>query len=200
MSARLQTLAESLAASLGDALLSSTIALNELTITVAAARWREVAFRLRDQQGFEQLTDLCGVDYSTYGNGRWQGRRFCVVTHLLSVQHNLRLRVKVFAEEDALPQVDSVVEVWSVANWFERETFDLFGILFAGHPDLRRLLTDYGFIGHPFRKEFPVNGNVEMRYDEQKKRVVYEPSQHVLRNNVPRIVRVENYGDSESHG
>lgn len=200
MSARLQALSENLTQSLGEALVSSVIALNELTITVAASRWREVAYRLRDQQGFEQLIDLCGVDYSTYGNGRWQGRRFCVVSHLLSVQHNLRLRVKVFVEDDALPQVDSVVEVWNVANWFEREAFDLFGILFSGHPDLRRLLTDYGFIGHPFRKEFPVNGNVEMRYDAEKKRVVYEPSQHVLRNNVPRIVRTENYGDTEIHG
>jgi NADH-quinone oxidoreductase subunit C len=200
MSTRLHHLSETLAAALGDALVDSRLALGELTITVAPGRWLDVAYSLRDQYGFEQLIDLCGVDYSTYGDGRWKGQRYCVVTHLLSVQHNLRLRVKVFAAEDAMPQVDSVVDVWNVANWFERETFDLYGILFAGHPDLRRLLTDYGFIGHPFRKDFPVNGNVEMRYDEQKKRVVYEPSQHVLRNNVPRIVRSENYGDTEIHG
>lgn len=200
MSARLKSLSESLGAALGEALLENSIALNELSITVAAERWREVAYSLRDQFGFEQLIDLCGMDYSTYGDGRWTGRRFAAVTHLLSVQHNLRVRVKVFAQDDSMPQVDSVVDVWNCANWFEREAFDLFGILFVGHPDLRRLLTDYGFIGHPFRKDFPVNGNVEMRYDADKKRVVYEPSTHVLRNNVPRIVRSENYGDTEIHG
>jgi len=155
-----------------------------------------VARTLRDhpELHFEQLTDLCGVDYSTYGDGRWQGSRFCAVTHLLSVSNNCRLRVKVFASDDDFPVVDSVSEIWPGANWFEREAFDLFGIIFAGHPDLRRILSDYGFIGHPFRKDFPISGNVEMRYDPEQRRVIYQPVSIEPRELTPRIVREENYG------
>ena len=198
MSSSLDTLSQTLADALGGALVSQTISLNELTITVHAGQWLSVAQRLRDTLKFEQLIDLCGMDYATY-NG-WTGRRFCVVTHLLSVTHNQRLRIKVFAEDDQQPLVDSVVSVWPVANWFEREAFDLFGIVFNGHPDLRRILTDYGFVGHPFRKDFPISGNVEMRYDPALGRVVYQPVSILPREIVPRTIRPENYGDTERHG
>ncbi len=198
MSSALESLAQSLSEVLGEALQSHVIQLDELTLTVAADQWREAARRLRDAAGFEQLIDLCGVDYATYTG--WSGRRFCAVVHLLSVRHNQRVRVKIFAQNDDLPLLDSVVSVWPVANWFEREAFDLFGIVFQGHPDLRRILTDYGFVGHPFRKDFPISGHVEMRYDPQRKRVVYQPITIPPREVTPRTLRPEHYGDTERHG
>lgn len=171
-------------------------ALGELTLVVRSEDYQEVATRLRDDPtlGFEQLMDLCGVDYSEYGNATWEGPRFAVVSHLLSVKHNWRLRLKVFAPEDSYPLVASVTPIWNSANWYEREAFDLFGILFDGHEDLRRILTDYGFIGHPFRKDFPVSGNVEMRYDPDQKRVIYQPVTIETREVTPRVIREESYG------
>ncbi len=171
-------------------------ALGELTLVVRSEYYQEVATTLRDDPtlGFEQLMDLCGVDYSEYGNATWEGPRFAVVCHLLSVQHNWRLRLKVFAPEDSYPLVASVTPIWNSANWYEREAFDLFGILFDGHEDLRRILTDYGFIGHPFRKDFPVSGNVEMRYDPDQKRVIYQPVTIETREVTPRVIREESYG------
>ena len=168
----------------------------ELTVTVPAASYPDVARVLRDDPGlhFEQLIDLCGVDYSDYGNRPWDGPRYCVVVHLLSVKHNWRVRLKVFAPDDEMPLVASVNEVWSAANWFEREAFDLYGIVFEGHLDLRRILTDYGFIGHPMRKDFPTTGHVEMRYDAEKKRVIYQPVTIEPREIVPRVVREDQYG------
>jgi len=164
----------------------------EVTMEVERDALLQTARLLRDDPAFkfEQLIDLCGVDYSEYGvpESQWQGKRFAVVYHLLSVTHNRRLRLKVFVNESNLV-VPSVIPIWSCANWFEREAFDLFGILFDGHPDLRRLLTDYGFIGHPFRKDFPLSGHVEMRYDPNKKRVVYEPVSIEPRINVPKVIR-----------
>ncbi len=185
-----QDLAASLQERFGDALAGCRVAVGEVTVDVRREKLLEVCAALRDEPvfGFEQLIDLCGVDYLEYGEGSWQGPRFAVVYHLLSVQNNQRLRLKVFLGED-LPRLDSVIGIWAVANWFEREAFDLFGILFDGHPDLRRLLTDYGFIGHPFRKDFPLIGNVEMRYDPQKQRVVYEPVSIEPRILVPRVIR-----------
>jgi NADH-quinone oxidoreductase subunit C len=151
---------------------------------------------LRDAPGcrFEQLIDLCGVDYSSYRDQVWEGDRFCVVTHLLSISLNQRVRLKVFAPNEDLPIVDSLIGLWASANWFEREAFDLYGIVFEGHPDLRRILTDYGFIGHPFRKDFPLSGHVEMRYDEEQKRVVYQPVTIEPREITPHIIREDNYG------
>ena len=171
-------------------------ALGELTLVVRSENYQEVATTLRDDPtlNFEQLMDLCGVDYSEYGNATWEGPRFAVVSHLLSVKHNWRLRLKVFAPEDSYPLVTSVTPIWNSANWFEREAFDLFGILFDGHDDLRRILTDYGFIGHPFRKDFPVSGNVEMRYDPDQKRVIYQPVTIETREVTPRVIREESYG------
>ncbi|MBU3600546.1 NADH-quinone oxidoreductase subunit C [Polynucleobacter sp. 30F-ANTBAC] len=171
-------------------------ALGELTLVVRSEDYLEVAKTLRDEPslGFEQLIDLCGVDYSDYDNATWEGPRFAVVSHLLSVQHNWRLRLRVFAPEDGYPLVASVTPIWNSANWFEREAFDLFGILFDGHDDLRRILTDYGFIGHPFRKDFPVSGNVEMRYDPEQKRVIYQPVTIETREVTPRVIREESYG------
>jgi NADH-quinone oxidoreductase subunit C len=171
-------------------------ALGELTLVVRSEDYLEVAKTLRDEPslGFEQLIDLCGVDYSDYDNATWEGPRFAVVSHLLSVQHNWRLRLRVFASEDGYPLVASVTPIWNSANWFEREAFDLFGILFDGHDDLRRILTDYGFIGHPFRKDFPVSGNVEMRYDPEQKRVIYQPVTIETREVTPRVIREESYG------
>jgi NADH-quinone oxidoreductase subunit C len=155
--------------------------------------------RLRDEPAlkFEQLMDLCGVDYSTYGDRPREGRRFAAVAHLLSVTHNWRLRVRCMASDDALPMLPTLVEVWPGVNWYEREAFDLFGIVFEGHPDLRRILTDYGFVGHPFRKDFPLSGHVEMRYDPEQRRVVYQPVSIEPREVTPRIVRVEHYGEGE---
>jgi NADH-quinone oxidoreductase subunit C len=196
MTTKLETLDAAIKNLLGDRLLVSKIALDELTIEVAAKDYFQVMMDLRDSASthFEECIDLCGVDYSTYGDGAWSGARFAVVSHLLSIKHNWRLRVRVFAQDDDFPVVSSLVEVWNSVNWYEREAFDLFGILFEGHNDLRRILTDYGFIGHPFRKDFPISGYVEMRYDAEQKRVVYQPVSIEPRENTPRIIREENYG------
>jgi len=183
---------------LGERIVARRVALGEASIEVAAADWLEVARTLRDDPGlrFDLMMDLCGVDYSGYKDGAWQGKRFAVVLHLLSVVKNHRLRVRAFCEDDALPLIASLVDVWPAANWFEREAFDLFGIVFEGHPDLRRILTDYGFVGHPFRKDFPISGHVEMRYDPEQKRVIYQPVSIEPREVTPRIVREENYGEA----
>jgi len=189
-------LKETLSATLGDKARRIELKLAEVTVTVAAGDYLEVAKTLRDAPGckFEQLIDLCGVDYSEFGQGEWEGLRYCVVSHLLSVSLNQRVRLKVFAPDDDLPVVDSVTQLWTSANWFEREAFDLYGIVFEGHADLRRILTDYGFIGHPFRKDFPVSGNVEMRYDAERQRVIYQPVTIEPREITPRIIREDNYG------
>jgi NADH-quinone oxidoreductase subunit C len=189
-------LKETLSATLGAKARSIELKLGEVTVTVAAADYLDVAKTLRDAPGckFEQLLDLCGVDYSDYREGEWEGKRYCAVSHLLSVSLNQRVRLKVFAPDDDLPVVDSVTGLWSSANWFEREAFDLYGIVFEGHADLRRILTDYGFIGHPFRKDFPVSGHVEMRYDAERQRVIYQPVTIEPREITPRIIREENYG------
>jgi NADH-quinone oxidoreductase subunit C len=189
-------LKETLSATLGAKAKAIDLRLGEVTVTVAAADYLEVAKTLRDAPGckFEQLVDLCGVDYSDYREGQWEGQRYCAVSHLLSVSLNQRVRLKVFAPDDDLPVVDSVTGLWTSANWFEREAFDLFGIVFEGHADLRRILTDYGFIGHPFRKDFPVSGHVEMRYDAERQRVIYQPVTIEPREITPRIIREENYG------
>ncbi|MBN4664947.1 NADH-quinone oxidoreductase subunit C [Pandoraea nosoerga] len=170
-------------------------ALGELTLTVKASDYLEVARTLRDhpELKFEQLMDLAGLDYSTYGDGAYDGPRYAAVSHLLSLSHNWRLRVRVFAPNDDLPVVASLIDVWNSANWFEREAFDLVGIVFEGHPDLRRILTDYGFIGHPFRKDFPTSGYVEMRYDPEQKRVIYQPVTIEPREITPRVIREEHY-------
>ncbi len=208
MASRLQSLVAALNSALGDKLVSVTTALNEVTIVVKAEDLPAAAMTLRDapELRFEQMIDLCGLDYSTYGKGSnggeaggtpQAGTRFAAVYHLQSVTHNWRLRLRVFAADDEFPVVSSVIGVWPSANWFEREAFDLIGIIFSGHPDLRRILTDYGFIGHPFRKDFPISGNVEMRYDPDQKRVIYQPVTIEPREITPRIVREENYADSE---
>ncbi len=171
--------------------------LGELTVEVKAADYRSVAERLR-KEGFEQLIDLCGVDYASYGDKPREGSRFAAVVHLLSVKNNWRLRVRTYCPDDEFPVVSSLVEVWPAAGWFEREAFDLFGIVFEGHPDLRRILTDYGFVGHPFRKDFPLSGHVEMRYDPEQKRVVYQPVTIDPREVVPRIVREKHYGEEKN--
>jgi NADH-quinone oxidoreductase subunit C len=196
MTQKLDNLEASLIRVLGSAVLSLVRARGEITITVAPARYLEVAQTLRDDSAlkFEQLIDLCGVDFSDYKNEGTEGRRYAVVLHLLSVTLNWRVRLKVFASDDDLPAVASVNGVWNAANWFEREAFDLFGIIFEGHLDLRRILTDYGFIGHPMRKDFPVTGHVEMRYDPEKKRVIYQSVTIEPREVVPRVVREDNYG------
>ena len=172
------------------------VRLGELTVELAPKDYRAAALILRDAPGcqFEQLLDLCGVDYSAYGDGVWEGARYAVVSHLLSVSLNQRVRLRVFAADDDFPLVDSVVDIWRSANWYEREAFDLYGIVFEGHDDLRRILTDYGFIGHPFRKDFPLSGHVEMRYDAELKRVVYQPVSIEPREITPRIIREDNYG------
>jgi len=171
-------------------------ALGELLLEVKPSVYREAALILRDSAslGFEQLIDLCGVDYSQYRDGEWTGLRFAAVSQLLSVKHNWRIRLRTFAEDDGFPVVDSLTEVWPSANWYEREAFDLFGIVFTGHTDLRRILTDYGFIGHPFRKDFPIYGNVEMRYDPDQRRVIYQPVTIEPREITPRVIREANYG------
>ena len=191
-----QQLGETLAAVLGVKAKSIKIALGEVTVTVAAADYLAAATLLRDAPGcrFEQLMDLCGLDYSEYRDGRYDGLRYCVALHLLSVSLNQRVRLKVFCPDDDFPVIDSVNEIWNAANWFEREAFDLFGIIFEGHNDLRRILTDYGFIGHPFRKDFPTTGYVEMRYDAAQKRVIYQPVTIEPREITPRVIREENYG------
>jgi NADH-quinone oxidoreductase subunit C len=191
-----QALKETLTSTLGTLAKSIDLKLGELTVVVGAADYLQAARLLRDSPGckFEQLLDLCGVDYSEYGGGGWEGPRYCVVSHLLSVSLNQRVRLKVFAPDDDMPVVDSLIGLWSSVNWFEREAFDLYGVIFEGHPDLRRILTDYGFIGHPFRKDFPMEGHVEMRYDAERQRVIYQPVTIEPREITPRIIREENYG------
>lgn len=193
MSAKLDQLSASLKAVLGEKITRQLVALDEITIECKSTDYLEVCQLLRDGDGlkFEQLIDLCGVDYQAYGDGAYDGLRYAVVVHLLSVTLNQRLRLRVFAADEDFPILPTLVNVWSVANWFEREAFDLFGIMFENHPDLRRLLTDYGFVGHPFRKDFPMIGNVEMRYDPEQQRVIYQPVSIELRNNVPRVIRDE---------
>jgi NADH-quinone oxidoreductase subunit C len=192
----MEQLAETIRAVLGDKVKSLNIALGEITLTVSAADYLAAATQLRDAPGcrFEQLIDLCGVDYSEYRDGQYDGLRYCVVSHLLSVSLNQRVRLKVFCPDDDFPVVDSLNGIWNSANWFEREAFDLYGIIFEGHNDLRRILTDYGFIGHPFRKDFPTSGHVEMRYDPEQKRVIYQPVTIEPREITPRVIREDNYG------
>ncbi|SEO34427.1 NADH-quinone oxidoreductase subunit C [Nitrosovibrio sp. Nv6] len=203
-SPRLETLSFCLQNVLADKLVNVSEQLGELTISVLPADLLGAMETLRDhpELGFEMLIDLCGLDYLGYGaefvgeNDR-TGKRFAVVYHLLSINHNHRVRVKAFANDDEFPVVDSVIGIWPSANWFEREAFDLYGIVFTGHPDLRRILTDYGFIGSPFRKDFPLSGNVEMRYDPDQQRVIYQPVSIEPRQITPRVIREEHYGDSE---
>ena len=196
MTTKLETLEAALRNALGGYLQNLTVSLGEITVVVKSADYLSAMRVLRDHADtrFEELMDLCGVDYSTYGDGVWDGPRFAVVSYLLSLTHNWRVRVRVFAPDDELPLVASLMNIWSAANWYERETFDFYGILFDGHDDLRRILTDYGFIGHPFRKDFPVSGYVEMRYDAEQKRVVYQPVTIEPREITPRVIREENYG------
>ncbi|AGH84528.1 MULTISPECIES: NADH-quinone oxidoreductase subunit C [Ralstonia solanacearum species complex] len=196
MTDKLATLQSALEKALGNRIQSLTEAVGEITLVVKAADYLETMRTLRDDAAlkFEQLIDLCGVDYSAYGDGAWNGPRFAAVSHLLSVTHNWRVRVRVFAPDDDLPVVASVVDVWNAADWFEREAFDLYGLVFEGHPDLRRILTDYGFIGHPFRKDFPVSGYVEMRYDPVQRRVIYQPVTIEPREITPRVIREDQYG------
>ena len=196
MTAKLDILETALRNALGESLLEIKRSLGEVTVVVASADYLRAMQNLRDngELRFDQMIDLCGVDYSGYGEGAWHGRRFAVVVHLLSLAHNWRVRVRVFAEDDAQPVIASIMEIWPSANWFEREAFDLFGILFDGHPDLRRILTDYDFVGHPFRKDFPVSGFVEMRYDEDQKRVIYQPVTIEPRELTPRVIREPHYG------
>jgi NADH-quinone oxidoreductase subunit C len=201
MASKLETLKANLEAALGARIASLTEALGELTLVVKAGDLPSVAKDLRDNPAlrFEQLIDLCGVDYQTYGDGAWEGPRFAAVSQLLSLTNNWRLRLRVFAPDDSVPIVPSLVEIWNSANWYEREAFDLYGIVFEGHPDLRRILTDYGFIGHPFRKDFPVSGYVEMRYDPEQKRVVYQPVTIEPREITPRVIREDRYGGLRKH-
>ena len=196
MTQKLDTLEAALQAALGSHLLTLVRQRGEITITVAPGHYLAAAATLRDHPAlaFEQLIDVCGVDYSEYKDQAWGGRRYCVVSHLLSVTKNWRVRLKVFAPDDELPAVASLNDLWSSANWFEREAFDMFGIIFEGHLDLRRILTDYGFIGHPMRKDFPVSGHVEMRYDAEKRRVIYQPVTIEPREITPRVIREDNYG------
>jgi NADH-quinone oxidoreductase subunit C len=191
-----ETIQAAVTVALGEKIKRISIKLGEVTVVVAAADYHSAALALRDAPGckFEQLIDLCGVDYSEYPAAADDGMRFCVVTHLLSVSLNQRIRLKVFAPDEAMPLVASVNDIWNAANWFEREAFDLFGIVFDGHTDLRRILTDYGFIGHPFRKDFPTMGHVEMRYDAEQARVIYQPVTIEIREITPRVVREDNYG------
>ena len=192
-----EALSLSLETLLGDALVQAFVHLGELTLVVKPEAYASAMRTLRDHPDcrFEELIDLCGMDYSDYGDGAWEGARFAVVVHLLSLAHNQRVRVRVFCPDDELPVVSSMVDLWPSANWFEREAFDLYGIVFEGHPDLRSILTDYGFIGHPFRKDFPLSGNVEMRYDPTQQRVIYQPVSIEPREITPRIVRDESYGE-----
>jgi NADH-quinone oxidoreductase subunit C len=199
MPTRIEELQAALEKHFAGRITSLTSALGELTLVVDSAELPSVAQTLRDAPDlrFEQLIDLCGLDYLAYGDGGWGGRRFAVVYHLLSITRNTRLRLRVFAADDDLPVVSSVTGIWPAAVWYEREAFDLFGMVFTDHPDLRRILTDYGFVGHPFRKDFPLSGNVEMRYDPDQQRVIYQPVTIEPREIVPRVVREENYADVE---
>ena len=196
MTQKLDTLQAALERILGDRVTKLVRARGELTITVKAGDYFAVCKTLRDHPdlAFEQLIDLCGVDYSTYRDGEYDGLRYAVVSHLLSVSKNWRVRIKVFATDDDFPVVAAVTPLWTAANWFEREAFDLYGIVFEGREDLRRILTDYGFIGHPMRKDFPVTGHVEMRYDPEQKRVIYQPVTIEPREITPRVIREDNYG------
>jgi NADH-quinone oxidoreductase subunit C len=207
---KLSALQANLASRLGDRVLSSAIELCELTVVIRAADLLQVMTLLRDDADmrFEQMVDLCGMDYSTYGSDVCEGgaylksdfaqeshpSRFAVVYHLLSITHNMRVRVRVFADNDEFPVLDSITGIWPSASWYEREAFDLYGIIFVGHSDLRRLLTDYGFVGNPFRKDFPLSGQVEMRYDAEQRRVIYQPVTVEAREITPRIIREEHYG------
>ncbi|HMN94499.1 MAG TPA: NADH-quinone oxidoreductase subunit C [Hydrogenophaga sp.] len=193
---RPQDLQQTLTALLGERVQSVSLERDEVTVTVGADHYLGVMQALRDapEARFEQLVDLCGMDYSDYGDGRWDGPRFAAVSHLLSVSLNQRVRVRVFCPDDDFPVLPSVNGLWNSANWYEREAFDLYGIVFEGHEDLRRILTDYGFIGHPFRKDFPLSGHVEMRYDAERQRVVYEPVSIEPREITPRVIREDNYG------
>ena len=198
MAGKLEQLKNNLGAALGSRIVGLTEAVGEITVVVNAADYLAAARTLHDDPGlaFAQLMDLCGVDYSAYGeSGSWKGARFAAVSQLLSIEHNWRVRLRVFAPDDGFPVVESLTGIWSNANWYEREAFDLFGVMFSGHPDLRRILTDYGFIGHPFRKDFPISGHVEMRYDPQQMRVIYQPVTIDPREITPRIIREEQYGD-----
>ena len=199
MATRIETLAATLPAVLGDKLAGVTVANGEVTAVVVAAGIDGALRLLRDRPElrFEMLVDLCGVDYSTYGDGAREGPRFAVVYHLLSLANNWRVRVRAFVPDDAFPVIASAIDVWPVANWFEREAFDLYGIMFNGHPDLRRLLTDYGFIGHPFRKDFPLSGHVEVRYDPEQGRVIYQPVSIEPREITPRVIREDQYASSK---
>ena len=196
MTVRLDRLEAALQATLGDKIKTFKRERGEITLTVSSANYLPVAKALRDDSTlkFEQLIDLCGIDYSSWKDRAWDGPRYCVASHLLSISHNWRVRLKVFAPDDDLPVVDSLTDLWSSANWFEREAFDMIGMIFKGHIDLRRILTDYGFIGHPLRKDFPVSGHVEMRYDAEQKRVIYQPVTIEPREITPRIIREDNYG------
>jgi NADH-quinone oxidoreductase subunit C len=198
MATKIEALAAAVQSALGEAATKITVALGEATVVVPVDRLIDSMRTLRDRPElrFEQLIDLCGVDYSLYGGGH-DGPRFAVVYHLLSLANNRRLRVRTFAKDDDFPVVPSVIELWPSANWYEREAFDLYGVMFSGHPDLRRILTDYGFVGHPFRKDFPLSGYVEMRYDPEQSRVIYQPVTIEPREIVPRVIREENYADSE---
>jgi NADH-quinone oxidoreductase subunit C len=199
MATRSETLGKALVEALGERAVEATTAFGETTIVVRSVDLVEVMRALRDEPRlrFEMLIDACGADYATYANLAWEGPRFAVVYHLLSLAHNWRVRVRTFAPDDDFPVVASLVDVWPAINWFEREAFDLYGIVFEGHPDLRRLLTDYGFVGHPFRKDFPLSGHVEMRYDPEQRRVIYQPVTIEPREIVPRVVREEKYADTE---
>ncbi|MEI8362655.1 MAG: NADH-quinone oxidoreductase subunit C [Betaproteobacteria bacterium] len=198
MSSKLEQLVSSLQAALGEKVTKQIIAFGEVTVECKAADYLAVCQILRDDANlkFEQLIDLCGVDYQEYGDGAYAGLRYAVVNHLLSVSLNHRVRVRVFAQDEDFPMLPTLVDIWPVANWYEREAFDMYGIMFENHPDLRRLLTDYGFVGHPFRKDFPMIGHVEMRYDPEQQRVVYQPVSIDERNNVPRVIR----NDGAHHG
>lgn len=191
----IEVLAERLGTRLGEAAADLRCALGELTLTVPAAQYLKVATTLREDAslGFEQLIDLCGVDFSTYGDRPQEGRRFAVSVHLLSVSNNWRLRLRTFCVDDEFPLIGTLTSVWPAAGWYEREAFDLYGVVFEGHPDLRRILTDYGFIGHPFRKDFPISGHVEMRYDPEQKRVIYQPVTIEPRVVTPRVIREDSY-------
>ncbi|MGZ8270132.1 MAG: NADH-quinone oxidoreductase subunit C [Methylophilus sp.] len=193
MTEKLEHLSSQLKLALNDLATHYVVANGEVTVEVKPQHMLEAFAKLRNhaELKFEQLIDLCGVDYSEYGDGTWEGQRYAVVVHLLSVSLNQRVRVRVFALDDDFPVFPTLIDIWPVANWFEREAFDLYGIMFENHPDLRRILTDYGFVGHPFRKDFPMIGNVEMRYDPVQQRVVYQPVSIELRNNVPRVIRDE---------
>jgi NADH-quinone oxidoreductase subunit C len=198
MTTRVEQLQQTVAAALGERMASNVVDRGDLTIVVKAEDLAVAMKILRDDPAlrFSQLIDLLGIDYAGFADGAWEGPRFAVIYILLSVEHNRRVRVKAFCPKDELPMLDSMVATWAGANWFEREAFDLFGIVFRGHPDLRRILTDYGFIGHPFRKDFPISGHVEMRYDPDQKRVVYQPVTIEPREIVPRVIREDHYGDS----